>query len=113
MLRVGFGVAISARYDLPRVRFALSDPMDNSITSSDRLRLHSVLLLAGRAAVMNARVVRPGVGVGLVGCLGVWTLEALAPVSDTILIYGSRTGTADMVTWYLAKYLRWPDKGIG
>eukprot|EP00904_Undaria_pinnatifida_P013735 jgi/Undpi1/9492/HiC_scaffold_27.g11948.m1 len=61
------------------------DPMDNSITSSDRLRLHSVLLLAGRAAVMNARVVRPGVGVGLVGCLGVWTLEALAPLPWSLL----------------------------
>ena len=84
MLRVGLGIVISARYYLPRVRLALSDPMHSSVTSSEHLCLHSVLLLAGRSAVVDALVVGPGVGGGLAERLGVWTLEALAPVSDTI-----------------------------
>ena len=33
---------------------------------------------------MDALVLRQGVGDGFTGRLGVWTLEALAPVSDTI-----------------------------
>ena len=84
MLRVGLGVAISARYDLPRVRISQSDPMHGSATSRDCLCLHSVFLLAGRAGVVDALVARQGVGDGFTGRLGVWTLEALAPVSDTI-----------------------------
>ena len=84
MLRVGLGVAISARYDLPRVRISLSDPMHGSVTNRDRVCLHPVLLLAGRAAVVDELVIRQGVGDGFAGRLGVWTLEALTPVSDTI-----------------------------
>ena len=48
---------------------------------------------------MDALVVRPGVGGGFAGRLGVWTLEALAPVSDTIPRYGSRIVTTHMGTW--------------
>ena len=81
---MGLGVAISARYDLPRVRISLSDPMHGSVTNRDRLCLHPVLLLAGGVAVVDALVVRQGVGGGFAGRLGGWTLEALAPVSDKI-----------------------------
>ena len=59
--------------------------MHSWVNSSDRLCLHSVLILAERAAVVDALVVGPGVGGDLARRVGVWTLEALVPVSATIL----------------------------
>ena len=58
--------------------------MHGSVTNRDRVCLHPVLLLAGGVAVVDALVVRQGVGGGFAGRLGGCTLEALTPVSDTI-----------------------------
>eukprot|EP00904_Undaria_pinnatifida_P013737 jgi/Undpi1/9494/HiC_scaffold_27.g11950.m1 len=60
------------------------DPMHSSVTSSEHLCLHSVLLLAGRSAVVDALVVGPGVGGGSAERLGVWTPEALAPLARSL-----------------------------